>query len=59
MTKRNEPMQEEPADADLENCPICSGTMHETLAPFCSETCHTQYIEQTRQEDEAQAANYL
>ena len=52
-------MQEEPADADLENCPICSGTMHETLAPFCSETCHTQYIEQTRQEDEAQAANYL
>ena len=52
-------MQDEPADADLENCPICNGPMDKTLTPFCSEHCHTQYVELTRQEDEAQVANYL
>jgi hypothetical protein len=58
MTKRNEPIQEEPANTDLENCPICN-TQLDNKQEFCSDPCHTQYIEQTRQEDEAQAANYL
>ena len=58
MTKRNEPMQQEPANADLENCPICNTQLNDKQE-FCSNPCLTEYIEQTRQEDEAQAANYL
>lgn len=59
MTKRNEPMQDDYPGEDLENCPVCSGDIDQALFPFCSAACHTEYVETTRREDEAQAANYL
>jgi endogenous inhibitor of DNA gyrase (YacG/DUF329 family) len=51
----NEPAQQEPADADLEACPMCDNDMRSRYSPFCSAECRGAYVRRAVAEDEAYA----
>jgi endogenous inhibitor of DNA gyrase (YacG/DUF329 family) len=52
---RNEPAQQEPADADLEACPMCDKNMIRGYSPFCSAECRGAYVRMVVAEEEAYA----
>lgn len=55
MQAHNEPAQQEPADADLEACPMCDNDMRSGYSPFCSAECRGAYVRRAVAEDEAYA----